>query len=426
MINLYPGSKNYYVYLIKLALRRAMLFSGEMTDEFDDTLRTSIIRFRKERGLPSEEFVNSQVWQELLPYLYGFNTYRIEENDTLYNIAKMLNSTASLIQTANPDLNPLNLQIGSTIVVPYRFNLVPTDIPYSHLLTQYIVYGLKARYPFIETGRVGTSVMGNAIYYIKAGNGEKEVFYNASHHANEWITTPLLLAFLEEYLFSYASGGKIYNYNAKDLFNVSSLYVVPLVNPDGVDLVNGFIPKNSEYYINALKISSDFPDIAFPDGWKANINGTDLNLNYPAEWEKAKETKYALGFNKPAPRDYVGEMPLSAVESKSIYDFTMNHNFRLTLSYHTQGEVIYWKFLDYNPQNSYEIALKFREASGYTVEETPIASGYAGYKDWFIMKYNLPGYTIEAGRGINPLPLTQFNKIYNDNKGILVQGIVLS
>ena len=119
-------------------------------------------------------------------------------------------------------------------------------------------------------------------------------------------------------------------------------------------------------------------------------------------------------------------MPLSAVESKSVYDFTKAHNFRLTLSYHTQGEVMYWKFLDYNPEGSFDIALKFKSTSGYTVEETPISSGYAGYKDWFIMEYNLPGYTIEAGRGTNPLPLSQFMKIYNDNKGILVNGIILS
>jgi len=57
------------------------------------------------------------------------------------------------------------------------------------------------------------------------------------------------------------------------------------------------------------------------------------------------------------------------------------------------------------------------------VEETPIASGYAGYKDWFIQNYNRPGYTIEVGQGINPLPITQFAQIYQDNVGILLGGM---
>ena len=49
----------------------------------------------------------------------------------------------------------------------------------------------------------------------------------------------------------------------------------------------------------------------------------------------------------------------------------------------------------------------------------PRASAYAGYKDWFILNYNLPGFTIEAGSGINPLPISELNKIFDKNIGIL-------
>lgn len=55
----------------------------------------------------------------------------------------------------------------------------------------------------------------------------------------------------------------------------------------------------------------------------------------------------------------------------------------------------------------------------------PFASSFAGYKDWFLQEYRRPGYTIEAGIGNNPLPISQFNEIYNDNLGILVLGTVL-
>ena len=90
------------------------------------------------------------------------------------------------------------------------------------------------------------------------------------------------------------------------------------------------------------------------------------------------------------------------------------------MSYHSQGEVIYWQFQDYNPPNSFYIGTQFSNISGYSLEDTPYNSSFAGYKDWFIQTYNKPGYTIEVGKGINPLPLTQFNQIYNENIGILL------
>lgn len=96
------------------------------------------------------------------------------------------------------------------------------------------------------------------------------------------------------------------------------------------------------------------------------------------------------------------------------------------LAYHTQGEVIYWQFQNYNPPNSFEIGTRLAEVNGYTLEETPYNSSFAGYKDWFIQSFNRPGYTIEAGLGENPLPISQFDKIYADNIGILVTAAVLS
>ena len=151
----------------------------------------------------------------------------------------------------------------------------------------------------------------------------------------------------------------------------------------------------------------------------------DLNLQFPAGWEEAKKIKYSLGFNKPAPRDFVGTGPLTAPEAISVYNFTLSSNFSLVIAYHTQGREIYWQFQDYTPEISRNIANTFSEVSGYSVEDTPYNSSFAGYKDWFIQNYSKPGFTIEAGEGKNPLPISQFDKIYQDNIGILVLGMVL-
>ncbi len=148
-------------------------------------------------------------------------------------------------------------------------------------------------------------------------------------------------------------------------------------------------------------------------------------MQFPAGWQNAREIKFAQGFTQPAPRDFVGFGPLTEPEALSIYNFTFRHNFRLILAYHSQGEVIYWQFQGYNPPGAYFIGNQFASVSGYSLESTPYNSSFAGYKDWFIQNYNRPGYTIEVGQGINPLPITQFSKIYKDNLGILVLGAVL-
>jgi len=281
---------------------------------------------------------------------------------------------------------------------------------------------LLSQYPFLERIVLGSSVMGKEIPAFVIGEGKLEVFYSAAFHANEWITALVLMRFLEEYARAVAAGGDIYGADAEKLYRQIKLYVAPLVNPDGVDLVTGALHEG-EYYERARAIAAGYPQILFPDGWKANIEGIDLNLQFPADWELARQIKCGQGYCTPAPRDYVGPAPLSAPESQAVYAFTMAHAFSLILAYHTQGQVIYWKYKDLEPAHSREIADYFGAVSGYTVEETPYASGNAGYKDWFILQFDRPGYTVEAGLGENPLPIGDFPGIYERNKGILLGGM---
>jgi g-D-glutamyl-meso-diaminopimelate peptidase len=286
------------------------------------------------------------------------------------------------------------------------------------------INSFKAIYPFLQISSIGVSSLGTNIPAIRFGNGSKQVLYVGSTHANEWITSPLLMKFVEALSKAYVNNLKIGGANARDLFDNTSLYIVPMLNPDGVDLVTGNLNQNSYGYTRAKTISESFPDIAFPNGWKANIEGVDLNLQFPAGWDEAKKIKYAQGFTKPAPRDFVGYGPLTAPESLAIYNFILAHNISLMITYHTQGEVIYYQFQNYAPQVSQNIANQFANASGYKVENTSYESGFAGLKDWYVYYYRRPGFTIEAGLGENPLPISDFNSIYTKNLGILVLGML--
>lgn len=423
MIQLQKGSSGPLVEMLQLALTRAG-YPVEISGDFLDDTQQAVEAYQRANGLAPDGIVGVQTWSSLEAYIKGYRKIGVTQNESTDAFAARYGVPAAALRTANPTLQE-NVQQGTTLTVPFDFPLIPDNIRYTGLLVSLLADGLHARYPFITTGSIGQSIMGQELLYLAIGTGGTEVFYNAEHHANEWITTPLVLLFAEDYARAVAEDGEIDGISAAALYQSKKLYIVPAVNPDGMDLVTGGIPDN-DFYHEAVSIGQNYPSIPFPSGWKANIAGTDLNLNYPAGWQKAKENKFAQGFTSPAPRDFVGPAPLSAPESRAVYNFTIRHNFRLTLSYHTQGEVIYWKYLKYTPPRSYEIATALSDASGYALELTPYASGFAGYKDWFIQTYNLPGYTIEAGHGENPLPLSQLEEMYQKNRGIFVQALYLA
>ena len=215
-------------------------------------------------------------------------------------------------------------------------------------------------------------------------------------------------------------GSQIFGVDAAALAEDATFVLVPMVNPDGVDLVTSAIAPEEISYQNAQEIAAAFPAIPFPDGWKANLNGVDLNLQFPAGWLQARQIKFLQGYTRPAPRDYVGRAPLTQRESRAMADYTEYLDPALVLAFHAQGKEIYWSFQDYFVPGAKELGEKFAKVSGYTLTEPVENSSFAGYKDWFIKYFRRPGYTVEVGLGTNPLPLDQFEEIYRDNLGILV------
>ncbi len=384
---------------------------------------SSIELFQKQQAIPATGVLDPATKERLLPYLLGYETVTLRPGDSFWTLSREYGSTLEAISAANPILNPRNLQVGTKVTVPLRFPLVPTDVPMTSRLSRLILRGLAARYPFLERKVLTSTAFGRPVEMVRIGTGPRKVIYTASHHANEWITTTVLLAFLEDYAEAVAQGLRIGGYDAGQLAQTTTLYMVPMVNPDGVDLVTGAISPENPQYEYARRMGARYPQIAFPSGWKANLLGVDLNLNYPALWEEARKIKYAQGYNRPGPRDFVGEAPLDQRESKALWDLTRSLNPELVLAYHSQGRVIYWKFQDLFVPGARELGETFSARSGYALEDTPYSSSFAGYKDWFIQDFRRPGYTIEVGEGENPLPLTQFPRIYSDNLGILTTGL---
>lgn len=403
---------------VQSVLNRAGFSAGAADGAFGPRTREAVIRFQRRFGLTPDGVAGPATWRVLERFLLGYDLYVVQRGDTFYGIAQKYGTTVQALAAANPDLNPENLPVGRRIVVPYSFDVVPTDIGYTYDVLTRNIQGLKARYPFLEVTNSGTSVLGRTLYTLRLGRGENQVFYNASHHALEWITSPVLMKFAEDYLSAYAFGRQIGGIDPAALWQRSSVYLMPMVNPDGVDLVLSGLSRSNPFYTDLIRWNNGSAD--FSGGWQANNRGVDLNHNYDAAWQQSKEAEAALGITGPGPTRYSGPYPVSEPETRAVVRFTQNHNFRLVLAYHSQGRVIYWNFMNMAPPEARAIGESLSRISGYALEEAAGVASYAGYKDWFTQEYRRPGYTVEVGEGVNPLPISQFEAIYRENLGMLL------
>ena len=146
----------------------------------------------------------------------------------------------------------------------------------NYLILKNQLNNLIEKYDFLKLFSIGKSVLHNEIYCIKFGIGKKQIMYSAGIHANEFITSIVLLKFIEDLSIAYTNNSKIYDFSICELYNNSSIYIIPMINPDGVNLVNNFYDSNSDIYKKCLNISNKFPSFCFPLDWKANINGESL------------------------------------------------------------------------------------------------------------------------------------------------------
>lgn len=297
--------------------------------------------------------------------------------------------------------------------------IVNTEVPLTSAGCERMIQQIGEKYPFCHTQNLGRTAFQRPITALTIGSGKRKVLFTAAHHANEWITALVLLKYAEDLAEAIEKDGILFGQRARPLAEAVSICLIPLVNPDGVDLVTGALLPDSDQYAMARQLALDYPGIPFPEGWKANLLGVDLNLNYPAGWLLAREIKFSQGYTRPGPRDYVGRTPLNQQETMVLAAFTEEWDPELILAYHSQGREIYWKYRDYHVPGAEELGQIMARVSGYTLADTPYESAFAGYKDWFIQQFRRSGYTVEVGKGNNPLPLSQFSEIYRDNVPLL-------
>lgn len=295
----------------------------------------------------------------------------------------------------------------------------PLPLSYERMMA-YLEY-FQERYPFLEFQYLGTSVLGRPIPILTLGQGEKTVLYIGAHHGMEWITAIVLLRFINEYCEAYQSGRKLYNASLPYLFAERRIQILPMLNPDGVAYAIEGVKPDNPFYERLKSYNPEHPDYSH---WQSNARGVDLNHNYDAGFEEYKKIEGEAGIIGGAPTRYSGEMPESEPEVGYLCNYLRfnRKDLRGILTFHTQGEEIYYSGNGSTLPRSLPIAKALSRLSGYTLSNPDGMAAYGGLTDWSITKLGVPSFTIECGRGTNPLPQDDYVCIYATLRQMLFEA----
>ena len=286
---------------------------------------------------------------------------------------------------------------------------------YDYIERQRLIECLCDKYKFIKKSVIGRSCMGKSITALKIGSATQYSLIAAAFHGSERITSNILLMFIEELAFALEKDGYIAGINARRALKGRGVIFVPCVNPDGCDIsLLGANACGERKESIAKQCKNDYIN------WNANARGVDINHNFDAGWENLRKIEQKNGIYGPGPTRFGGYTPESEPETVALTKLCRNAEIRHVTALHSQGEVIYWSYGKNRPPKSEKMAEIMATSSGYALD-TPddIATG-GGFKDWFIEKYNRPGFTVEVGKGVNPLPIESADSIYANIKEMLI------
>lgn len=237
---------------------------------------------------------------------------------------------------------------------------------------------------------IGKSVLDREIWCIKLGSGYPCVIVQGGIHGREWITSPLLIRL------------------AKRLKPTCTFYIIPMVNPDGVEIATGGYSTCGIFREAVERLSGDHLT------YKANARGVDLNVNFNYLWGLGKNNVY-----HPSSENYVSEYFESEPETVALTEFTRKVKPVVSLSYHSKGEVIYWSHDSVYERRAYPFAREYALSTGYSLMRSDDSTG--GYRDWFIDQRFGLGLTFEVGSDdlTHPIGMEYLDGIVKRNEEVL-------
>ena len=278
---------------------------------------------------------------------------------------------------------------------------------------------LLADFPILTRTLLGRSVLGREIPLLRLGEGKTHLLYVGAHHGAEGMTAAILLRFLSEFLEAHRSGRSVEGVDPAFLLSVRTLWIVPALNPDGVELVERGLSSAGFLSDRIQRMNSGSEDVTT---WQANARGVDLNHNYDAGFRAYKGVESSLGILGGAPTRYSGEYPESEPETAALARFIRSVPLSMILSLHTQGREIYFTSGGKALKGQAAVAARFAAMTGYRVAYPSGASAYGGLTDWAVGRLGIPAFTLECGEGKNPLPPDSFAAAYGELRPLLFRA----
>lgn len=193
---------------------------------------------------------------------------------------------------------------------------------------------LQKRFPTLcRVVELGRSAQGRPLLALEISDHpgvdepEPSVLLNGAHHGDELVSVEFALDAAHRLLEGAApTEGAAPDPQLREIVQGLHVWVVPLVNPDGVQR---YLDESS--YAGRKNARDTLGDGPQPD------DGVDLNRNYPFRWFGLGE----LG-SRSRPQDdwYRGPQPASEAETQAMMKLADSEHFATALSYHTLGTVI--------------------------------------------------------------------------------------
>ena len=292
---------------------------------------------------------------------------------------------------------------------------LPDEAMVRHMMEQ----ALK-QYDFVRPMEVGHTVLERKIHGVTLGETDDMVLYVAGVHGSEWITTMVLLKFFTNLCAAYADGGELSGVEVRRALRGKGVAFIPCLNVDGVEIaLHG---AKAALTNRALVERLSRGDTAH---WQANGRGVDLNHNFNAGWEILHQMEREQGIYGPAHRQYGGTHPESEPETAALTALCRRIPFRHAMALHSQGQEIYWEYGDRTPPKARLMAGVMAASSGYLAAQPEGLASHGGFKDWFIQEFGRPAFTVELGRGQNPLPASDLDPIYERVEEMLLLTTLL-
>lgn len=264
--------------------------------------------------------------------------------------------------------------------------------------------------------RSAKSLCGRDIYQLNIGNIScNPALLVGAFHGMEWLTSLMLFKFVENLCRSIEFQKKMYGIEVSKFLKKRGLVIIPCINPDGVEISLHGASRARKYKNLVSRVSNNETF-----NWQANARGVDLNHNFNADWNHVHKLEQTQGFTGPSRTRYGGPYPESEPETQFLVELCRKNNFRHAVAFHSQGEEIYWNFGPNTPPKSKYLTEVMSFMSGYKISEPEGIAFGGGFKDWFIQEFGNPGFTIEIGKGKNPLPLSDLSHIYSRLEKMLV------